>query len=267
MADVFVMAISNQDNDAYCIEFDELHGIEFPTISGVEGGGDVITSNYGIQASPTYILIAPDHSIVEQDMWPLNNGAQDLIDYFEGHGIQETSCDQTLAASFTSDLTELCEMNDINFSDASTGGATSWSWTFEGGDPATSDEQNPIVIYNTPGTYDVTLEVSDGTETNSVLMEDYITVLTCTGINEPDSEKLSIYPNPANGVFNLAIDYNGKISIKIVNLLGIVVYEQETVATGKFSKTIDLKGMENGIYIISIQTAEKTYVEKLKLED
>jgi len=34
-------------------------GIEFPTISAVEGGGQGITNTYGINASPTYILIAP----------------------------------------------------------------------------------------------------------------------------------------------------------------------------------------------------------------
>ena len=40
------MSISNQDNNAACIQFDLTYGIEFPTISGVEGGGDVINSNY-----------------------------------------------------------------------------------------------------------------------------------------------------------------------------------------------------------------------------
>jgi len=259
------LSVDTGDDDAACIEFDELHGIEFPTISGVEGGGTSICNNYGIGAYPTFILIAPDHTIVEQDMWPLNNGAQTLIDYFEGHGIQEASCDQTLTAMFTSDITEVCEANDVSFSDASVGGATSWSWTFEGGDPATSTDQNPIVTYNSAGTYNVGLEVSNGTETNSVLMENYITVNSCTGINESDEIGLNVFPNPTSGEFELQLIYNGAVSIKVYNMLGISVYEQEENASGKFTKPMDLKGMENGIYFISIQTNDKTYGKKIKL--
>ena len=41
-------------------------------------------------------------------------------------------------------------------------------WAFPGGDPSTSSEQNPIVIYNTAGTYDVTLTVSNDFGTESV---------------------------------------------------------------------------------------------------
>ncbi len=271
-------------------------------------------------------------------MWPLAS-AQTLIDYFEGHGIQEASCDETLTASFNSDITEVCETNDVSFSDASVGTVTSWSWTFEGGDPATSTDQNPTVTYNTNGTYNVELEVSDGTETNSVLMEDYITVneipelelvafddvcvgwpefeLTggspaggvysgpgvtdgmfdpgvagigthtvtytyienncensmdqdiyvdaCTGINEPEEGGLSIYPNPTNGIFEIELNYSGAVSIKVYNMLGIMVYDEETNASGKFTKSIDLKGMEDGIYFISIRADDKTYSKKLKL--
>lgn len=45
--------------------------------------------------------------------------------------------------------------------------ATSWHWTFEGGNPATSDQQNPVVTFNEVGPRFVTLTVSndDGTST------------------------------------------------------------------------------------------------------
>jgi len=254
------------EGNAACIQYNESHDIPFPTLSGSEGNGSSIGSTYGITALPTYILIAPDHSIVVNDIWPVP-GVQTFISAFEGQGIMEASCEETLTASFTADETEICVFHEINFSDASTGGATEWNWTFEGGDPESSDEQNPTVTYNTPGTYNVELEVSNGSETNSVTMEDYIIVNTCTGIEEPVSEKLSIYPNPTNGVFDLAMNYNGDISIKIVNMLGVTVYNEELNTTGEFTKSIDLNGVENGVYIISIQTVEKTYVEKLRLHN
>jgi PKD repeat protein len=64
----------------------------------------------------------------------------------------------------------------VNFYDQSSGGAISWEWTFEGGSPATSSNQNPIVAYFGTGTFDVTLIVSDGIESSTLIMEDYITV-------------------------------------------------------------------------------------------
>ncbi len=164
------------DNNAACIAFDEQFGIEFPCISAVEGGGDAINNTYDIYAYPTYILIAPDHSIVEQDMWPIPN-TQQFITYFESNGLEQAECGTTsVTAAFGSNLTEVCEMEQITYEDLSTGNVTGWTWTFEGGDPATSNEQNPMVNYSAEGEYDVTLEVSDGTETNTVNMENYVTV-------------------------------------------------------------------------------------------
>jgi PKD repeat protein len=54
----------------------------------------------------------------------------------------------------------------IAFSNASLN-ATLFSWTFEGGNPASSSETNPIVIYSTPGNYIATLTASNGINTSS----------------------------------------------------------------------------------------------------
>lgn len=80
-------------------------------------------------------------------------------------------------ADFISDVDSVCVGNAVNFTDMSIGAITSWNWTFEGGTPATSTAQNPSVTYNTTGVYDVTLEVSDGTNTSTEYIADMITVL------------------------------------------------------------------------------------------
>lgn len=80
-------------------------------------------------------------------------------------------------ANFSASNDTVCEGNTIDFTDLSTGGATSWNWTFEGGTPATSTDQNPTITYNTTGNYDVTLEISDGTNTNTLLVPDMIHVI------------------------------------------------------------------------------------------
>ncbi len=58
----------------------------------------------------------------------------------------------------------------IQFTDASTGSPTSWSWNF--GDPAsgtsnTSTKQNPTHVFQSAGTYTVTLQATNASGSNS----------------------------------------------------------------------------------------------------
>jgi len=89
--DVNYFAIDTGDDDAACILFDETFGVEYPTISGVEGGGTQICNDYQIPLYPTVILIAPDRTILEQDIWPIPS-AQTIIDALEAHGLEEHDC-------------------------------------------------------------------------------------------------------------------------------------------------------------------------------
>lgn len=96
--DVHYFAIDYGDDNAACIAFDETYGVHFTTISGVEGGGTQICQAYGMGAFPTLILIAPDHSIVEQDIRPIDS-AQVIIDVLEGYGLQQQDCPPPFAVS------------------------------------------------------------------------------------------------------------------------------------------------------------------------
>lgn len=79
-------------------------------------------------------------------------------------------------ASFSASQTEVCSGSQINFTDNSTGNISSWNWSFPGGTPSASTAQNPTVTYNTPGTYSVTLQVGDGSTSNTVTQNNLIVV-------------------------------------------------------------------------------------------
>ncbi|MBU2650076.1 MAG: PKD domain-containing protein, partial [Bacteroidetes bacterium] len=65
----------------------------------------------------------------------------------------------------------------IDFTDLSSGVPHFWEWTFEGGFPGTSTDKDPAgVIYNTPGTYSVSLTAWNSAGTSSVTYTHYITV-------------------------------------------------------------------------------------------
>ncbi|MBA2612113.1 MAG: choice-of-anchor B family protein [Bacteroidetes bacterium] len=46
-------------------------------------------------------------------------------------------------------------------------GATSYTWTFPGGSPATSTATNPTITYNLPGTFNIVLTAANGTVTSN----------------------------------------------------------------------------------------------------
>jgi PKD repeat protein len=79
-------------------------------------------------------------------------------------------------AAFVGSPTTVTVGGSVNFTDQSTNNPTSWSWVFEGGTPGTSSSQNPTVQYNTVGTFDVTLTVSNSSGSDVELKTDYITV-------------------------------------------------------------------------------------------
>jgi len=83
---------------------------------------------------------------------------------------------EALQAGFDTDVQEGCPGLTVAFNDFSSGPVTSWSWTFEGGEPLTSNEQNPIVTFANTGNFNVALTVSNGTNSNTVEVENYITI-------------------------------------------------------------------------------------------
>lgn len=79
-------------------------------------------------------------------------------------------------AAFTTDTSIICAGDCISFTDQSTNDPTSWNWTFEGATPSFSTEQNPSnICFDTTGTFDVTLVVSNDGGTDQIV--NTITVL------------------------------------------------------------------------------------------
>ncbi len=62
---------------------------------------------------------------------------------------------------FDFEVINTCSPAMVEFFDASTSNTTSWEWSFPGGTPSSSTEQNPMTVYSEPGEYDVTLTVSN----------------------------------------------------------------------------------------------------------
>lgn len=116
-----------------------------------------------LPASPTYFdycpaeqtaavsIPGPDNvSVIEYGLWP--------------------------HANFSAGTTWVQTGGSVDFTDISGNNPTQWHWEFEGGTPPVSIAQNPAVVYNTAGTFDVKLVVSNAYGSDSIIRQDYITV-------------------------------------------------------------------------------------------
>ncbi|MCE2822524.1 MAG: PKD domain-containing protein [Saprospiraceae bacterium] len=62
------------------------------------------------------------------------------------------------------------------FDNTSSDNATTFAWSFPGGSPDTSSLENPVVVYNAPGQYNVTLIASNPAGADTVVFVNYIQV-------------------------------------------------------------------------------------------
>jgi PKD repeat protein len=83
----------------------------------------------------------------------------------------------------------VCRNDLIQFYDNSYNNITSWNWSFPGGNPSTSTNKDPVISYNSSGTFNVVLEVTDEVgNTMSKSFSDYITVMGNSGSGIPFNE-------------------------------------------------------------------------------
>jgi len=154
-----------------------------------------------------------------------------------------------MVPNFTASTINICTGATVTFTDQTTGTTpTTWSWTFPGGSPGTSTTQNPSIIYNSAGTYDVTLvtgDLSGGTATKTKVGYVIVSVLpttpgTISGLADPCVGKTETYFVPGistntynwtlpaawtgssstNSINTIVGSGNGKISVRATNVCG-----------------------------------------------
>lgn len=173
----------------------------------------------------------------------------------------ELSNSTMLLANFIASDQVICESDAVLFTDYSAGNVTSWEWSFPGGVPETSTEQNPEVTYRDKGVYDVTLVVSDGTGLFTTTKPGYITVENCAGVIEEEISNIQLYPNPANDHFTLLLPkYEFETKITLWSASGMIVREAVTTGT-KYE--MDTKGLPAGVYFVRVYGSELNNTLKL----
>jgi len=113
-----------------------------------------------------------------------------------------------LIANFNSDVTTVDEGDVVHFYDASTGNPTSWEWEIEGGSPSVSYQQDPVVIFNLAGTYNVKLIATGPNGSDEELKEEYIVVNEVVSLNPPGWE---VVPTGSQHIIAVPLETNPRI--------------------------------------------------------
>jgi photosystem II stability/assembly factor-like uncharacterized protein len=123
-----------------------------------------------------------------------------------------------------------------------------------------------FIVSQFPGTFTVTLLASNISGTSSVTKT--FDVNLCVGVVDNSlADNLSVYPNPAHEQINIVLPVNaGACKIKMVNVLGAVVYEEKVVKDSKDSVAIKLANKDKGIYFLIVEANNEKVVKKIVVE-
>lgn len=203
-------------------------------------------------------------------------------------GVFKKSADAIEEDTLASEDTLICSLDSIQvFYENDTTGGYSYHWDF--GNGSASDSANPFIYYSSPGSYNITLILTDSLGNKDTITQ-AITISECPDDGVPISARfgnnssakneknkyadksipalpteIKLIPNPsASGIFNVQIlnfELN-RTCISVLNVLGETVNKFE-MGDGKWQSIIDISNQPKGIYIVKIQHGNTLNVRKI----
>jgi len=155
-------------------------------------------------------------------------------------------------ADFISNRNMVCpSAASVTFTNTSYHGTFTFvEWKFAGGTPSVSSVSNPTITYSTPGSYNVELKVKNGTDSATIVKQNYINVQANTGAGLPYSEGFETV-GTLNGTEWLTNNLDSSNTWQITNLASasgskcIMIDNYNSTLNGKdelYSRAINLSG-------------------------
>ena len=141
---------------------------------------NIITNHIGsVYIEPTAILNTPLRMRVASDLATNDiTDACNAVQYgqVEDYTLTIIAPTGTPVVDFSASPTNVVSSSFVNFTNLTTNGATSYSWSFNGGTPSNSTALNPSIQYNSVGSYDVKLVATNSFGSDSTTKFGYINV-------------------------------------------------------------------------------------------
>lgn len=149
----------------------------------------------------------------------------------------------------------------LTFTDASVD-ATSWSWDFGDGD--TSTAQNPVHVYNSIGTYNVSLTINNGACSSTQTIS--ITLISVDQLNQPQLT-MALMPNPSQAQTTLTLGHEltEDVQVQLLDVTGKVC-QQHILARGQTSLNLDVSNLPAAVYLVQLKGKNFNATQKLVVE-
>ncbi len=263
--DVTFLGIDGYYDNPHVFEFTQDYQMSFPAISGNEGGGNPVFSDYNINYTPYKILIDPTGKIIAD--YPFESTVKYYRDTLLKEGLTQ----------------QLCSGNDFWFyalnsqNDSIIGTINAANKTIDITFPDNTDlsqlraffiaESNSTVKVN--GTEQINGETlnnfSSGSLVYDITSEDgnteYWTVnVTTTSVNEILNNAVSIFPNPVKDIFFIEFN-NTKVKNSKADIYDTTGKLVKSYELNTDTNLINISNLSEGIYILKIRS-EKSYAFK-----
>jgi len=150
--------------------------------------------------------------------------------------------------NFTADVRSGGALVQVRFIDLSINGPVAWRCSFPWGSPATSNLPNPIVNYDSPGSYAVTLAVSNAFGEHASTQNGFIVVADVTRTGNLSAQVISWYPNPATDVLYIRCETD--FTWCLYNLQG-----RELIRLNN-CREVNLGNLAKGMDVMDLRTAD-----------
>lgn len=250
-----------------------VRGIISDTITGEPLKAQILISGHDVDSSMVFssLPVGNYHRLITAGTYNITFFAEGylpktvknvVVDKKETTILNVRLWDGTPIPGIVSSDTLIAPNGTIQFNDVSGGAPNSRLWTFEGGVPSTSTEINPVVTYTQEGAFNVTLLVSNIIGSNTLVLEDYITVQEGVGVKIHQVQEITIYPNP---VVNSSIYIQSDellTGYSLTDLTGKSLIENTLSGNNTL---IDLTSVNRGIYLLKVQNSKGIKIFKVIL--
>ncbi len=271
--DVFFIGVNANGTANSTQEFIDEYGIEYPMIHNDNNTGSntaVSIWQYYVCPVPTTILIAPDKSIVLNDIYPIEEAAT-VINALAEFGIQEYECGEEPEEVGTSVIDLQAEvLSETSVRIIATPNAETVVYHYIVLTKADADEmgheETMQLLYEdefpltevddwtwqglAPGTtyYAIAQGKNRNEEWGEITKIEFTTI--GDGIVESANNTFKVYPNPASDYIYITSEINGEAEVNIFDMTGRCV--KNVVINNMSNATINISDIEEGIYFVNI---------------
>ncbi|MBT8380599.1 MAG: VCBS repeat-containing protein [Ignavibacteria bacterium] len=194
------------------------------------------------------------------------------------HSVVEDIPAGYLKANFKADIISGEEPLTVQFSDLSISDlnnpTASWEWDFDNDGTIDATDQNPSYVYTQTGIYSVSLIVSNGSDADTLIRTDYVSVSSVASVEGENQLPTEFnlyqnYPNPFNPstLIKYSIPSESFVTLKVYNVLGteVATLVNEKKTPGFYELNFGGEKLPSGVYVYRIETGSFTSSKKMLL--